>query len=103
MDFNRKQARKTERQRKQAEKAKRSNLEKAAPDLYKVLEDALKNMESDAVQCNIGWQAGLFCGLEDRNITDRYEACMYGYEQALEKVQEWVLCGFAEALAKAKE
>jgi hypothetical protein len=26
------------------------------------------------------------CGLEDRNITDRYEAMQYGWDQALELV-----------------
>ena len=26
------------------------------------------------------------CGLEDQNITNRYEACRYGYETALEDV-----------------
>jgi hypothetical protein len=28
------------------------------------------------------------CGLEDRNITDRYEAMQYGWDQALERVAE---------------
>ena len=31
---------------------------------------------------------GMGCGLEDRNITDRYEAMQYGWEQALEHVAE---------------
>lgn len=71
-------------------------------DLLAALESALKNMDNDAVQCAGDWEKGLFCGLEDVNITDRYEACMFGYEKALEKVREWVLCGFDEAIAKAK-
>ena len=27
---------------------------------------------------------GMGCGLEDKRITDRYEACQYGYETAVE-------------------
>lgn len=64
---------------------------------------ALEAMDKPAVQATGEWQQGLFCGLEDRNITDRYEACMYGYEQALEKVQEWVLCNFEIAIAEAEK
>ena len=66
--------------------------------LEKALRESLQGMDKPAVQASGEWQTGLFCGLEDRNITDRYEACMYGYEQALEKVQEWVLCDFEAAL-----
>lgn len=33
------------------------------------------------------WQ-GMGCGLEDRNITDRYEAMRYGWEAALDRVAE---------------
>ena len=29
---------------------------------------------------------GMGCGLEDRNITDRYEAMLFGWEQAMERV-----------------
>lgn len=29
---------------------------------------------------------GMGCGLEDRGITDRYEACQYGFEQAVEQM-----------------
>lgn len=28
---------------------------------------------------------GMGCGLEDRGITDRYEAMAYGYQEALEQ------------------
>lgn len=31
-------------------------------------------------------EQGMGCGLEDQNITNRYEACRYGYETALEDV-----------------
>lgn len=82
---------------------KLTRLIAAAPDLLKVSKDALINMEHPAVQCVGDWQTGMFCGLEDVDITDRYEACMFGYNKALEKVQEWVLCGFEEAIAKAEQ
>lgn len=29
---------------------------------------------------------GMGCGLEDRGITDRYEACYYGWNEAMERV-----------------
>ena len=74
----------------------------AAPDLLAACEDALEAMNTPAVQAEGEWQQGLFCGLEDRDLTDRYEACMYGYEQALSKIEEWVLCGFQQAIAKTK-
>lgn len=28
---------------------------------------------------------GMGCGLEDRGITDRYEACQYGWDEAIER------------------
>lgn len=31
---------------------------------------------------------GMGCGLEDREITDRYEACEYGWNEAIEAVME---------------
>ena len=33
---------------------------------------------------------GLGCGLEDLNITCRYEAMQYGFEQCLERVSEQI-------------
>lgn len=33
-------------------------------------------------------EQGMGCGLEDRGITDRYEAMRYGWDQALERVAE---------------
>lgn len=74
--------------------------EKAA--MLEALKRTLENMDKPAVLCEGEWQTGMFCGLEDRGITDRYEACTYGYEQALEKVREWVLDGIEAAIAKAE-
>ena len=32
--------------------------------------------------------SGMGCGLEDRGITDRYEAMQHGWEQAVEQIAE---------------
>ena len=34
---------------------------------------------------------GMGCGLEDRGITDRYEACYYGWNKAMERVYSEVI------------
>ena len=34
-------------------------------------------------------RTGLFCGVEDRNLTDRYEGAGYGWEDAAERCAEW--------------
>jgi hypothetical protein len=36
-------------------------------------------------------EQGMCCGLEDRNITDRYEAMEFGWEAAMERVYEEVV------------
>ena len=74
----------------------------AAPDLLEACEAALKSMEDPPVQCTGEWETGLFCGLEDRDITDRYDACRHGYDMALEKVREWMLEMLEDAIAKAQ-
>ncbi len=59
---------------------------------------AVNQMNSDPLNANGEWETGMFCGLEDVDITDRYMACRYGYDRALEKVQEWIIDGLVEAL-----
>ena len=71
-------------------------------ELLKACENAVKQMQDDPVQGVGEWQQGLFCGLEDREINDRYEACQYGYNKALDKVQERIIDELATAIAKAK-
>ncbi len=66
--------------------------------LKEALEYIVEKMDCDAVLCVNNWKTGLFCGLEDMDITDRYDACMYGYNKALDRVEEWALCGIEEAL-----
>ncbi|HGU5487451.1 TPA: hypothetical protein ACM9YT_004626 [Klebsiella pneumoniae] len=39
---------------------------------------------------------GMGCGLEDRNITDRYDACYYGWNEAMERV-------YGEVIPSAEE
>jgi len=66
------------------------------------IKEAANAMDKPAVQGEGDWQRGMFCGLEDRGITDRYDACVYGYDKALERVQEWVIAGL-EALLDEEE
>ena len=47
-------------------------------------------------------EQGMGCGLEDQGITDRYEACRYGYEQALEDVNNDVVKDLERQLADEK-
>lgn len=58
--------------------------------LLKQIEEELAKPEPDAYK--IKWpeyySEGMGCGLEDRNITDRYEAMLYGWECALDAVSE---------------
>ena len=75
---------------------------KNQPDLLEACNNAVQRMEDSPVQACGEWQTGLFCGLEDRNITDRYDACMHGYEKALERVQEWIIDEIEAAINKAK-
>lgn len=72
----------------------------AAPELLEELQQAVETMQGDPVQGVGEWQSGLFCGLEDRGITDRYEACQHGYNKALDRVQEWIIDGMDNAIAK---
>lgn len=46
---------------------------------------------------------GMGCGLEDRNITDRYEAMAFGWEQAIERVYSEVVNPATEALRALSE
>jgi len=70
-------------------------------DMYEALNGIIDKFESEPVQCNGECETGLFCGLEDVDITDRYQACRYGYDKALDKVREWLIDGLDEVLAKA--
>lgn len=49
------------------------------------------------------YHTGLHCGLEDRDISDRYDACDYGFEKGVERALEWAYGVVETAIAKAKE
>ena len=82
--------------------AELTQTKKQRDDLLLACKHAGDAMELDPVLCNGEWQTGMFCGLEDRNITDRYDACIYGYETALNKVQEWIISILDEAIAEVE-
>ena len=44
------------------------------------------------------YQKGFFCGLEDKNIADIYEAGLHGQEEGVEAVLEWCQGIACEAL-----
>jgi hypothetical protein len=44
---------------------------------------------------------GMGCGLEDRNITDRYEAMAFGWEQAMGRVESEIISHTQEILTVA--
>lgn len=71
--------------------------------LVEALANIQEQMECPAIQCEGKWQTGMFCGLEDRGITDRYDACLYGYNHAIERIEEWALSGIDESLKEAGE
>ncbi len=71
-------------------------------DLLAACKNAVKQMEDEPVQAGGEWEQGLFCGLEDMGITDRYAACRHGYDKALEKVQEWIIDELEAAIEKAE-
>lgn len=58
--------------------------------------------EEDSIRLTADYETGLFCGLEDRTISDRYEACIYGFEKAVERVSEWAQGIAEEALGETE-
>lgn len=58
-------------------------LKKAKSDIER-LRDALKEIVNPAGE----YYTGLHCGVEDRDIYDRYEAADYGWESAFEYVED---------------
>ena len=57
-----------------------------------VLGQAIANVKSttDWPELTNTMQAGLFCGVEDRDLRDRYDGARYGYEDALERCEEFI-------------
>ena len=82
--------------------ARIDRLEGEKRELVEGMKEAVREMQNDAILCRNDWRTGMFCGLEDRQITDRYNAADYGVEHTLEKVQERII-GPIEALIKKAE
>jgi len=82
---------------------KHDALKESLTKLVEEIRIAVSNMQKPPVLAEGEWQTGMFCGLEDRGINDRYDACVYGHDQALEKVQEWVIDGLEQAIAEAQK
>lgn len=65
------------------------------------LREALTNIGAakDAPNLDGDYLTGLRCGVEDRDITDRYDAAEYGFERASERFTEWATNEANAALA----
>ena len=46
---------------------------------------------------------GMGCGIEDRDIMDRYDAAEYGWDAAVERYQEWIRNAVNDALSGSGE
>lgn len=79
--------------------ARLTSLQAERDGLRKAMDTAMQNIDCPAVQNEGDWETGMFCGLEDVGITDRYEACRFGYIAAIARVKEWVMCDIEAALA----
>lgn len=72
--------------------ARNAELESEVERLRKAINDALKDLDGEPEYHD----QGMGCGLEDRCITDRYDAMYHGWSQAMERV-------YGENIAWAKE
>jgi len=77
----------------------------AAPELLEVCKAIEAGPDNNCAEIHLtdNYQQGLFCGLEDMDITDRYNACMYGFNKAVERVVAWAQGMVEAAIAKATE
>jgi hypothetical protein len=67
-------------------------------ELEVALRDALASCSHDIPEYH---EQGMCCGLEDRNITDRYEAMSFGWEQAMERAESEIISNTQEILTAA--
>jgi len=86
----------------------RLNKLTGARERIKALEEALRDirsgLDSDPVQARGDYHTGLLCGVEDRNLQrDGYGGMDYGYERALERVDEAIGYLIDAALAGGRE
>ncbi|MCH8851106.1 MAG: hypothetical protein IID41_00475 [Planctomycetes bacterium] len=74
----------------------------AAPDLLAACDTILAGpVDEPSIDLTDEYHAGLHCGLEDRDIGDRYDACDYGFEKGVERVLEWAKDVVEGTIAKA--
>lgn len=61
------------------------------PDLTQLVRLLLAGpVDEPQIDLSADYQTGLFCGLEDRDLQyDPYKACLYGFEQGVERALEW--------------
>ena len=68
-----------------------TNIERHEANIQKFL-GAPQQPEQEPVAFEMDWPdyhaEAMGCGLEDRNITDRYEAMQYGWDEAIERIAE---------------
>jgi hypothetical protein len=78
-----------------------SNLEAENAKLRAAIDEALRCLEGEPEYHH----QGMGCGLEDRGITDRYDAMEHGWSQAMERVYgeniAWAKDVLASAISKA--
>jgi hypothetical protein len=67
-------------------------------ELEAALRDALASCSHDIPEYH---EQGMGCGLEDRNITDRYEAMSFGWEKAMERAESEIISNTQEILTAA--
>lgn len=46
-------------------------------------------VDEPSIELTGEYHTGLHCGLEDRDICDRYDACDYGFGKGVERALEW--------------
>lgn len=71
--------------------------------LLEALEGAVLSFRGDSVQGGKDYYIGLCCGLEDMDITDRYDAMTHGYSKAIERVEDEIIVVLEKAIAGEKK
>ncbi len=82
------------------------SLLKKVEDFFKrVTEEELDDMVQEINEMELPeyHEAGMGCGIEDRGITDRYEACKHGYESAVEDCDNDVISPLKDKLIEANK
>lgn len=69
-------------------------LRKSLLSLHRIVEGA----DSPSISPTGGEEFGLYCGVEDRMCSDRYEGANVGYETGAERMLEWAVNEAKEGL-----